>query len=220
MGVKNGGHHGVSQVVASFAALYANPRRLQRPPLAGCCHWCYNAPLLSAVSLLADLQSRIIQLYAGIRPDGEPVVERVAVRNNEDGSYLMLHSPAFVRGLARGDGFELTSKRAGTFKVLRRAGNIAVRVYCKSDSALLDAVLTPHVTQLEGRRDIKSGHLLVYSIPVQAGFESIESVFDQQLSGSADASWSYGNVYDEHSGEPMQWWQQAAAANEMHLKRS
>jgi hypothetical protein len=173
---------------------------------------------------LADKQplikSRIIQLYAGTRPDGEPVVEKVAVRQGEDGSYLMLHSPAFVRGLARGDSIELVSKRAGTFTVLRRAGNIAVRVYCKSDSAVLDAALTPHVTQFDGRRDIKSEHLLVYSIPVQAGFDSIESVFDQQLSGSADASWSYGNVYDEHSGEPMQWWQQAPAANEIHLKRS
>jgi hypothetical protein len=52
------------------------------------------------------------------------------------------------------------------------------------------------------------------------GFDSIEQVFDSVISGSADASWSYGNVYDEHSGEPMQWWQSAPDANEIHLKRS
>jgi hypothetical protein len=162
----------------------------------------------------------ILQLYAGTRGDGEPVVEKVAVRSNGDASYCLLHSPAFVRGLARGDSFELVSERAGTFKVTRRAGNVAVRVYCKTAVEVLDAALTPQVSQLEGRRDIKSRYLLVYSIPVAAGFDSIEAIFDQAISGSADASWSYGNVYDEHTGEPMQWWQQPSNPNEIHLKRS
>jgi hypothetical protein len=162
----------------------------------------------------------IIQLYAGTRADGEPVVEKVAVRRNGDGSYCLLHSPAFVRGIAGGDSFVLVSQRAGTFKVSLRAGNIAVRVYCKTAVDVLDAALTPQVTQLDGRRDIKSQYLLVYSIPVAAGFDSIEAIFDQVISGSADASWSYGNVYDEHTGEPMQWWQPPSDPNEIHLKRS
>ncbi len=165
-------------------------------------------------------QTSILQLYAGTRGDGEPVVEKVAVRRNGDGSYCLLHSPAFVRGLASGDSFELVSERAGTFKVAKRAGNLAVRVYCKTAVDVLDAALTPQVTQLDGRRDIKSGYLLVYSIPVAAGFDSIEAIFDRAISGSADASWSYGNVYDEHTGEPMQWWQPASNPNEIHLKRS
>jgi hypothetical protein len=172
------------------------------------------------VPVLVVSQHSILQLYAGTRADGEPVFEKVAVRNQDPGIYLLLHSPAFVRGLARGDQFELISRRSGRFKVLRRAGNIAVRVYCKTDSAMLDATLTPQVTQLEGRRDVKSLYLLVYSLPVQAGFDSIESVFDQVISGSADANWNYGNVYDEHSGEPLLWWQQTPASNEIVLKRS
>lgn len=209
-------------MLAWFAALYLNRRLLQ------CLHGLSSQAaggaiirgFLDGVTILADKQPIIIQLYAGTRPDGEPVVEKVAVRENDDGSYLMLHSPAFVRGLARGDSLEWVSQRAGTFKVLKRAGNLAVRVYCKSDAEILDAALTPHVAQFEGRCDIKSEHLLVYSIPIEAGFDSVEEVFDQQLSGSADASWSYGNVYDEHSGEPLQWWQQQPDPNEIHLKRS
>ncbi len=165
-------------------------------------------------------QASILQLYAGTRGDGEPVVEKVAVRRNDDGSYRLLHSPAFVRGLAGGDSFVMVSERAGTFKVSKRAGNIAVRVYCKTSVDALDTALTPQVSQLDGRRDIKSQYLLVYSIPVAAGFDSIEAIFDQVVSGSADASWSYGNVYDEHTGEPMQWWQQPSNPNEIHLKRS
>jgi hypothetical protein len=163
-------------------------------------------------------QPLIIQLYAGTRPDGEPVYEKVAViaaaeaESAQDagvsvgGSYQLLHSPGFVRGLARGDSFTLISSKAGSFEVTQRSGNLAVRVYSKMPSQSLDAALTPQVNQLDGRRDVMSENLLVYSIGVTAGFEAIEAVFDQALSGSADASWNYGNVYDEHTGQALNWW--------------
>jgi hypothetical protein len=169
-------------------------------------------PFYGELRLPVDQQHSIIQLYAGTRPDGEPVFEKLAVRSIATNHYLMLHSPGFVRGVARGDTVELLSERAGTFQVVQRGGNLAVRVYCRNAAAVLDAALTPQVTQLEGRRDVKATHLLVYSIPVEAGFESVESVFDQAIGGSADASWAYGNVYDEHGGEPLNWWLSAPAA--------
>lgn len=160
-----------------------------------------------------EQQHAIVQLYAGTRPDGEPVYEKVAVRGLEQqGHYLLLHSPGFVRGVARGDVIAMDSQRAGTFTVVRRGGNLALRVYCRGDAEVLDTVLTPQVTQLEGRRDIKAAHLLVYSIPVQAEFKSVEAVFDQATSGSDEANWAYGNVYDERSGEPLNWWLQAPTA--------
>lgn len=155
----------------------------------------------------------ILQLYAGTRADGEPIYEKVAVLQassdspEEAGkSYQLLHSPGFVRGLARGDYFELISRQAGSFKVTWRSGNLAIRVYTRMPSQSLDSVLTPQVDQLQGRRDVMSDFLLVYSIGLEAGFEAIESVFDQAIDGSADASWNYGNVYDEFSGEPLNWW--------------
>ena len=155
----------------------------------------------------------IVQLYAGTRPDGEPIYEKVAVveasaeGSNEAGErYQLLHSPGFVRGIARGDRFELISRKAGSFKVTWRSGNLAIRVYTRMPSQSLDAVLTPQVNQLQGRRDVMSDFLLVYSIGLEAGFEAIESVFDQALEGTPDASWNYGNVYDEFSGDPLNWW--------------
>lgn len=153
-------------------------------------------------------EQSIIQLYAGTRPDGEPVYEKVAVAGLDDNNYQILHSPGFVRGLGRGDVFSLVSRQSGTFVVVRRSGNIAVRVYSKVPSATLDTVLTPQVVQLEGRRDVMSEFLLVYSLPLEAGFDNIESTFEQVLSGNADASWNYGNVYHEHTGEPINWWLQ------------
>lgn len=159
-----------------------------------------------------EQEHAVLQLYAGTRPDGEPVYEKAAVRALPDAGYLLLHSPGFIRGIARGDTIALVSERAGTFKVLSRGGNLAVRVYCRGEAEFPDTILTPQVTQLEGRRDIKSAHLLVYSIPAKAGFEAIESIFDEALSGSPDNSWAYGNVYDEHSGQPLNWWLKAAAA--------
>lgn len=155
-------------------------------------------------------QHSIIQLYAGIRPDGEQVYEKVAARLEGDNRYRVLHSPGFVHGLARGDAFTLTAGQQGAFSVTERSGNLAVRVYSRVPAAVWDSVLTPQVVQLEGLRDILADRLLVYTLPLAAGFDSIESVFDQALSGSADATWSYGNVYDERSGEPLNWWLAAA----------
>lgn len=163
-------------------------------------------------------QPLIIQLYAGTRPDGEPVYEKVAVLAMADlpnaeqdntavaNGYQLLHSPGFLRGIARGDQFVLISREAGTFKVTRRSGNLAVRVYTRMPSQALDTVLTPQVSQLNGRRDVMSERLLVYSIGLEGGFEAIEAIFDEAVSGSADASWNYGNVYDEYTGEALNWW--------------
>lgn len=147
----------------------------------------------------------IIQLFAGTRNDGEAVYEKVAVRHLDNGNYQMLHSPGFAAGLARGDEFRLDGD-GGRFDVLVRSGNLAVRVYSKVPVDTLDAVLTPAVSQLEGRRDIKSDNLLVYSLPLEAGFDAVEDVFNQAVSGSADLTWSYGNVYDSDNGEPLNWW--------------
>ena len=85
-------------------------------------------------------QPTILQLYAGTRPDGEPVYEKVAVQSVSadeaagvaGDAYQLLHSPGFVRGLARGDVFKLVSRDAGAFQVIRRSGNLAVRVYSKN----------------------------------------------------------------------------------------
>lgn len=169
----------------------------------------YCAFFGSGICQVDEQQHSIVQLYAGTRPDGEPVYEKVAVRSTESADYCLLHSPGFVRGVARGDIIRLSSAGEGQFEVIRRSGNLAVRVYARADISVLDAALTPQISQLEGRRDINAAQLLVYSIPVSAGFDSIESIFDLVLSGSADASWAYGNVYDEASGEPLGWWLQA-----------
>jgi hypothetical protein len=155
-------------------------------------------------------QTTLLELYAGARPDGERVYEKVAVTALDDGSYQLLHSPGFVWGLARGDIFSLLSREAGTFTVSRRLGNIAVRIYSR-DSSWVDAALTPMITQMDGKRDIMSDYLLVYTLPLEAGFSNIETTLDQILSGNADASWAYGNVYDEFNGEPLNWWLQRPA---------
>lgn len=147
----------------------------------------------------------IIQLFAGTRNDGEPVFEKVAVSHLENGGYIMLHSPAFASGIARGDHFSLDDNQ-GRFSVQVRSGTLAVRVYSKAPVDNLDAVLTPTITQLEGRRDIKAAHVLVYSLPLEAGFEAIEQAFDEATGGSPDLSWSYGNVYDTQTGKPLDWW--------------
>jgi hypothetical protein len=134
------------------------------------------------------------------------VLEKLAARRLDAGGYEALHAPGFVRGLARGDHFQLESTRPGAFRVTWHSGNLAVRVYSRVSAALFDPVLTPMVAQLEGRRDILAERVLAYSLPLAAGFDNIETLFDEALDGNPDAQWSYGNVYDVNSGEPLNWW--------------
>lgn len=146
----------------------------------------------------------IIDLFAGERPDGQAVYEKIVVRGHPPGELVLMHSPAFVPGLARGDRIRLTDSG---YELVGRAGNICVRVYSRGDVAMLEQLLTRAVEQLGGQRDIRADQVLVYSLPAGVGFEAIEGVFDGQLSGRSDVQWRYGNVYDPVTGEPLGWWQ-------------
>lgn len=149
----------------------------------------------------------IIDLFAGERPDGQAVYEKLLVRGHSPGALVLMHSPAFVPGLARGDCIRLTETG---YELVTRAGNLCVRVYSRGDVATLEQLLTRAVEQLGGQRDIRADQVLVYSLPASVGFEAIEGVFDSQLAGRTDVQWRYGNVYDPVTGEPLGWWEPPA----------
>lgn len=152
----------------------------------------------------------IIDLFAGERPDGQAVYEKIVVRGQPPGELVLMHSPAFVPGLARGDRIRLTDSG---YELVARGGNVSVRVYSRGDVSALEQLLTRAVEQLGGQRDIRADQVLVYSLPASAGFTAIEGVFDGQLGGRSDVQWRYGNVYDPASGEPLGWW--AAPADDI-----
>lgn len=153
-------------------------------------------------------QEQSIELLAGNHPNGEVIIERVLVAPQaQKNCYLLLKSPVFVRGIARGDIIEQMSEPKGAFRIQQHAGNLCVRVFCKNDISELEQKLSIEIEKLGGDKDIQDKHTLIYSIHVSCGFTAIEKLFNEQLKDFPDAAWFYGNVYDPISGEPLNWWQ-------------
>lgn len=149
-----------------------------------------------------------IEMLAGTHPSGEAVIERVAVAQQEQANtYLLLASPVFVRGVARGDLIVAREKPKGAFEIKQHSGNLCVRVFSKRSIEGLEQQLTGEVEKLGGQLDIREQRVLVYSIHVSVGFKAIEALFDKHANEANEAIWYYGNVYDPNTGEPLNWWQ-------------
>jgi len=149
----------------------------------------------------------IVELYAGTRPDGKPVVERLQVLAQEDDSLILARSPAFIKGIARGDKIKL-NKSDQSFELLQRAGNLCIRVIVKEDIEMLATDLTPLIEKMGGELDLETERMLVFSIHVSCGFTAVEKVLNDYVGEESDSLWFYGNVYDPQDGvTPLNWWQ-------------
>lgn len=157
---------------------------------------------------MSETQMVEIDVLAGVRPDGRPVLEKLrALTTDHAGRYRLLQSPLFATGTACGDVIEPLQNNPGRFRVHERSGQLAVRVLRRDGVAALEAELTPALEKLDGELDVQSERALVYSIHVAVGFREIEQVLDRIVGAAGEASWSYGNVYDPDSGEPLGWWE-------------
>ena len=163
-------------------------------------------------------QTLHIPLIAGYRPDGEGIVEQVAVTPvpndgksksaNAAAQYRLLRSPAFVRGLAAGDKISFPADTDEGYELVQRSGNLCLRVLSKSNIDDVLQILTPEIELLDGILDIETPRLLVYSIHVSIGFQAIELLLDRISGQFAGTLWYYGNVYDPADGvTPLDWWQ-------------
>ncbi|MEC8427883.1 MAG: DUF4265 domain-containing protein [Pseudomonadota bacterium] len=149
---------------------------------------------------------QVIELFAGHGPDGNPVVERLSVRVNEDDSCQLVKSPAFIKGIASGDTIKL-EQGTQDFTLVKRSGNLAIRVISREDIGDVAEQLTPALEKLGGELDIETPRMLVYSIHVSCGFTEIEAILNKAVSESV--IWLYGNVYDPKDGQtPLNWWQE------------
>jgi hypothetical protein len=119
----------------------------------------------------------------------------------------LLHSPAFVWGIARADIIRLDAKALPGYAVLERGGNVAVVVSSTSNESKnsVRLALEPAVAALGGLCEGGPGRALVFSIPVAAGFSAIESLFADYSAGPHVEGWWYGNVYGP-GDRPKNWW--------------
>ncbi len=150
---------------------------------------------------------QVIELFAGIDPSGQPIVERLPVRINEDdNSCQLVKSPAFVQGLASGDVIKLVP---GTqdFNLIKRSGNLCIRVFYRGEMSELANNLGSALEKLGGELDIETPRMLVFSIHVSCGFQAIEACLNEFVGKDEQSAWFYGNVYDPADGTtPLLWW--------------
>lgn len=148
-----------------------------------------------------------LNLLAGIDAGGQAVFEKVRAEIVSDESYRALHSPLFVRGLARHDLFTMARGGGGRFTLKEHSGFLALRLFRREHIDQVDEWLSPQVEKLDGIRELRSPNALVYSLHVNIGFSAVETLFDNAASQFMDCMWYYGNVYDPRDGTtPLNWW--------------
>ncbi|MBD2857643.1 DUF4265 domain-containing protein [Spongiibacter sp. KMU-158] len=152
-----------------------------------------------------------LELYAGIHPaNGQPIFEQVLatpLAEKSEHHYKLLKSPLFISGVAALDSIVLNPDARGRFSLNEHSGNLAIRVFMREANEALVQSLNAEMEKLGGNLDINSERALVFSIHFGVGFSVIEQLLDKH-SKSGEARWTYGNVYDPETGEPLNWWQE------------
>lgn len=148
-----------------------------------------------------------ISLFAGVRPDGQPVAETVQAKTLGPNEYQLVRAPSFVKGLASGDTIAF-DENDNSFDILKRSGNLCVRVFAKENIASIRDDITPRMEKLGGMLDFENERLLVYTIHVSCGFQAVEQIFNDHIDEDEGQMWVYGNIYDPEDGvTPLNWWQ-------------
>ena len=155
--------------------------------------------------LMANGTPQTVHLLAGKRSQGELVYEDVQAVPMGDDCYVLLASPLFARGIAKGDAVRVGA--AGIFEIEQYGGNVCVRVFAKSDLASIQARLAKDLAALDAECEVANERALVYCINIKQGFDAIEAAFNTALQGRTDAMWLNANVYDPVDGvTPLNWW--------------
>ncbi len=149
---------------------------------------------------------QVIELFAGIGANGQPMVEQLQVRELEDGNLQLVQSPVFAKGLAAGDLVKMLPQTR-EFDLVQRSGNLSIRVFSKGDISALSDAITPELEKLGGELERETPRLLSYAIHVSCGFEAIETILNRHVGQDGNSAWVYGNVYDPNDGTtPLNWW--------------
>ncbi len=130
--------------------------------------------------------------------------EPVHVESLGQNRFKLLFTPGLAYGIAADDVLEVADD--GSYEVVIRGRNVAVRVFTEQAIAEIENELTAKVqAELGGRLDGKVLRGLAYTVPIETGFHSIEALFTDFMARTPDALWEYGNVYAENRA-PLDWW--------------
>lgn len=119
--------------------------------------------------------------------------------------YLVLATPGIVYGCAAGDTVQVDDD--GQFTVVGRGGNVAVQIYAKPalNQRDVDDLRRPFEA-IRGVVEVPAHRrFAVVTVPVSAGFRTIEAFLDSWISTRTGAEWFFVNVYDDDD-VPLRWW--------------
>jgi len=151
-----------------------------------------------------------VAFLAGVSEDEQPIFESLAVEiiNLEEEIVQLRNSPLFVRNLAAGDQIRLTNPTIGEYDIVRRSGNLSIRVFRRQGIKAVADFLNPAIEKLGGSVDLQTDAALSYSIHFSIGFNEIEELLNRCCENYVGTVWYYGNVYDPKDGcTPLLWWQ-------------
>ena len=115
---------------------------------------------------------------------GEHVVESVLVESTGSGRVRVVCSPAFITTLVADDEIQLTPSAPG-YRVLRRGGNVGVRLFVREEYDAVEADLGPVVGQyggwVDGLARIGGGRVMVFTLPLATS----ETAMEQLLRGAS-----------------------------------
>jgi len=152
-----------------------------------------------------------LPFLAGINPEGDPVFESLEVEMVEDteDEVRLVRSPLLTRNLAAGDKLKVINPSSAEYELLRRSGNLSIRVFRVHQLDLLAENMTSQIEKLGGSLDRQTDRALVYSIHFSIGFQVIEELLSSVCKDYPDTVWYYGNVYDPEDGTtPLEWWKE------------
>ncbi len=130
---------------------------------------------------------------------GKPAFETVHAISLGSNRYKLEFTPGLAYGVAAGDEIELAD--GGEYKVIARAGNLAIRVFAPQTFDGFQNSLTSAVEALGGSLDGSVEGGLAYTIPVRVGFFAVEKVFNGFVSEHPGCEWEFGNVYAEDGSQ-------------------
>lgn len=143
----------------------------------------------------------------------KPVYEMVPAQQIGPRNYRILASPGFAPGVANGDEIEIVPNEGNGYRVVRRSGNICVQLFLNEcppeDRVQIADVIREIGGWLDGGKDLADGRdgcLLIFTIPVSAGFAAIEQAMIKITESFKVDKWMYGNVYDSDGRTPLNWW--------------
>jgi hypothetical protein len=156
-----------------------------------------------------NLDKTEMPFLAGTNDKGEPVFESLEVEfiANNPNHVRLMKSPLLTRNLAAGDILRAINPDTAEYELIKRSGNLSIRLFGRDDLGALEEVLSSKLEKLGGCLDLKNQRALVYTIHVSIGFQVIELALDDVCKDYPEVIWYYGNVYDPEDGAtPLEWW--------------